>query len=160
MSLDLAWLPLLRGRVSTDWTASAYGGAVQGSASGEIAYETVQPNGPGCEPICTQGDLTVVVGDLVPPTCESLDVQFNTGLAEAKECTDATECGQTAKWGSCGCTRDHVLRLDADAAALDALWTGPSGRSFNCRPRAKAWFSHRPSQAFPRSGSVRRFSQK
>ena len=106
----------------------SFGGTVQGSASGEIAYQEVQPNGPGCEPICTQGGITVVVGDLVGPTCDSLDADFSSGLDAAKTCTDATECGQTAGWGTCGCTRQHVLRLDADAAALDALWnTGIDG---------------------------------
>ncbi len=99
-----------------------FGGVVRGSASGEITYQQVQPNGPGCEPICTQGGLTVVVGDLVAPACDTLDADFSSGLDAAKTCADVTECGQTGGWGTCGCTRQHVLRLDADAAALDAIW--------------------------------------
>jgi hypothetical protein len=89
---------------------------------------------PGCD---TGPDIScpaVCYGECIEPeeaaTCEMLEADYTAEMAEARACTSAEECGQTVSWGSCGCTRAAVIRLDHDIAELDALWN--TGSEMGC----------------------------
>ena len=98
-------------------------GIERGSTSADVQYEEVAPNGPECGPVCTQGTVSLSISDAPVITCDDLDGAYASAFASAQSCTDAAECGQTLTWGSCGCTRAPVVRLDADIAPLENLWS-------------------------------------
>lgn len=49
--------------------------------------------------------------------CDLLRELFDSELAELRQCASAADCGRTFST-SCGCTRNAVLRRDADANRL------------------------------------------
>jgi hypothetical protein len=79
-----------------------------------------------CDPVC--------YGECVEPddatTCEMVQEDYVAEMAEAGACTSAEECGQTLTWGSCGCTRAPVVRLDHDIEQLESLWN--TGTQMEC----------------------------
>ena len=104
------------------------------AVSGEfgLAYEDIQPNGPGCEPICSQAsaELAVPPPGSTDQTCEDLQVAFAAEFEAVRGCEEANECGQVIPGFSCGCTRDWVGRLDADPDAL--LELADDAQSLQC----------------------------
>lgn len=49
-------------------------------------------------------------------SCTELEAAFAAEAKAIRSCTTGSECGQVLTGTSCGCTRDWVARLDADAA--------------------------------------------
>lgn len=87
-------------------------------------------------------------------TCDDVLFDEATELAALQTCTTAAECGQVLTGTSCGCTRDAVVRLDADptpfralqdeAGALDcdggeSTCDCPEAYGFDCVGGACAW---------------------
>lgn len=89
-------------------------GDLWGSLDANPEYSESQPNGPGCEPICTQASLTLDFDASQAATCGDLQTAFDAEHAEVRGCTEAAECGQVIEGFSCGCTRAWVGRLDAN----------------------------------------------
>jgi len=54
-------------------------------------------------------------------TCAELESELTKERQAIQSCTSAAECGQDLKGTSCGCTRNLVARLDADAARFYEL---------------------------------------
>ena len=53
--------------------------------------------------------------DPIPETCDEVEDAQDSALADIQACTTADECGQVLTGTSCGCTRDLVARVGADA---------------------------------------------
>lgn len=94
-------------------------GSLWGLLDATPQYTETQPNGPGCEPICNQANLTLDFDEFQETTCESLQPEFQSVHDDVRSCTEASECGQVIDGFSCGCTRAWVARNDA---ALDELY--------------------------------------
>jgi hypothetical protein len=47
-------------------------------------------------------------------SCDALERQKASELAQIQRCSADAECGQPLRGTSCGCTRDLVARTDAD----------------------------------------------
>ena len=117
-SLSIA-LPPTASDISIDLSID---GEYAGGGVFDLSYEDVQPNGPGCEPICSQASAELSVG--MPSsgeTCEALQVAFAEEFEAVRGCDEASECGQVLSGFSCGCTQDWVGRLDADPEGLYEL---------------------------------------
>jgi hypothetical protein len=91
------------------------------------AHEVCLP-APGCDNPDGASCPAVCYGECVEPdedksVCEVLEADYVAEQGEAQACTSAEDCGQTLSWGSCGCTRAPVVRLDHDIQLLESLWT-------------------------------------
>jgi hypothetical protein len=53
--------------------------------------------------------------------CAAIEAAFLTEAAAIRSCTVDAECGQVLPGTSCGCTRNWVARLDADASTFDGI---------------------------------------
>ena len=86
--------------------ASGSGGAAPGSAAGASGASG-------------GGGAASAAG---APTCADRLVALQEAFASLRACTDASECGQVFSFDTCGCTRAHVLRNDADPTAYQAMF--------------------------------------
>jgi hypothetical protein len=76
----------------------------------------------GCS--CSDGQAVCTArycGDPDAPTCSDVRAQAAEELASLQACSQAAECGQVLEGTSCGCTRDLVLRLDADPETYEII---------------------------------------
>ena len=61
------------------------------------------------------------IDDPAPTTCDLLFNDFVSESLKIRSCISDTDCGQSLAGTSCGCTRDHIARKDADTSAFYQL---------------------------------------
>lgn len=63
-------------------------------------------------------DSTITINDPAPTTCDKTFDDFVNESVRIRSCNTDSDCGKPLSGTSCGCTRDHVARNDADTTAF------------------------------------------